>query len=108
MKTGDIIIVAYPFTGMQEEKARPAVIVTQSKESFDDVIVCMITSVVTDNLKEFQIFVKSTELNNLKADSIIRVSRVSTIEKKKILATIGTLNSTELELFKKSFKTLID
>lgn len=108
MQTGDIVIVSFPFTDLINYKARPAVIVTSTKDKYEDAIVCLITSKVVEPIGALQILLQPDSANNLKVPSVIKVSRIATVEQDKILATIGKLNNSQLTEFKSLFKSLVD
>ena len=108
MQTGDIVIISFPYTNLINYKARPAAVVTQTKDNYNDVIVCLITSKVFEPINELQILLQPDLNNNLKVPSLIKISRIATVELDKILATIGKLNLNQLKEFKILFKSLID
>lgn len=45
MKRGTIILTPFPFTDLQENRVRPAIIISNDKREGDDVIVAFISSV---------------------------------------------------------------
>ena len=107
MKTGDIIIVSFPFTDQINFKARPAVLVTQTTD-YDDIIVCLISSVVPQKIKPLYLFLDPEKSNGLRKKSVLKIDRIATIEKAKVVAVIGKLNKEELSYFKEKFKSLVD
>ena len=108
MQTGDIVIVNFPYSNLIEEKARPAVVVTVSEDSYRDVILCMISSVIPRSILNHQILLTPSKKNNLRAISILKVGRIVTIENNKVIALIGKLDKEELKKFKISFKSLVE
>lgn len=108
MKTGNIVIALFPHTDLVSFKARPAVVVAQTDDNYKDIIVCMITSVVPRSLSSQQLLIYPTPNNQLKTTSVIKVARIVTVEKEKIAATIGQLDTEDLLLFKEKFKSLVD
>ncbi len=108
MKIGDVVIVSFPYTDLVSFKARPAVVVNTIGDNYNDVIICLITSVVPPILNKFSLIVHPSVLNNLKTTSLIKVSRIVTVEQEKIKAVIGKLNENELKDFKSIFKSLVD
>lgn len=108
MKTGTVVIVSFPYSDLVSAKARPAVVVGETDDHYRDVIVCMITSVVPEQLNAQQVLVKPSSSNNLKTISVIKVSRIVTVEREKIAAVIGKLDAHDLLLFKNTFKSLVD
>ena len=108
MTTGDIVIVSFPFTDLTSFKARPAVVVNVVADNYNDVIVCLISFVVPSQLTTHSILIGPDTVNNLKAKSLIKVSRLATVEHNKVKAVIGKLNMQQLEEFKSKFKSLVD
>ena len=108
MKTGEIIIVSFPFTNLHEEKARPAVIVSTTNDAYQDVVVCMISSIVPTLLNNQQVLLIPSAINNLRSESVIKIARICTLQKSKVIASIGKLDAVEMKQFVQSFKSLID
>ena len=108
MQTGDIVIVSFPFTDLVSFKARPAVVIAQTKDNYNDVIIALISSVIPATLLPYQIVLQPDNINNLRAPSVIKVSRLTTVEDNKIVAVVGKLSPAQLTNFKTAFKSLID
>ncbi len=107
MVTGDIVVVSFPFTDLGSFKVRPAVVVRVIETNYNDVIVCLISSVVSSLLSPLQILLKADKVNNLKTTSIIKVARIATVEYGKVKAVIGELSREQLIEFRKEFKSLV-
>lgn len=107
MKTGSIVLIPFPFSDLKRRKLRPAVVVTTTKDEFEDIILCAISSVVPEKTNSFQLVVNSNERNGLRAKSIIRVDRKMTIQRKYIVMELGKLDKDILDKFKKTFKKLV-
>jgi len=108
MKTGDIVIVSFPFTDLTSSKARPAVVVNVIEPNYNDVIVCLISSVIPPSLTSHQIKLNPDNINNLKAHSVVNVARITTLAQNKIIAVIGKLNRQQLDEFKNKSKSLVE
>ena len=103
MKKGDIVLIPFPFTDLTGNKTRPAIILIESEE---DVTVCFITSQL--NYKnEFDIAIQPSPLNGLKKPSIIRLSKLATIDKELVIGCLGNLNDHYLELVNKTLIQLL-
>ena len=50
MKTGDIVLIPFPFAELTNRKVRPAVVVCETKDVFKDLVLCAISSVVQPSL----------------------------------------------------------
>jgi len=108
MLTGDIILIPFPFAESHNVKVRPAVIIGFTHDKYKDIILSAISSIVPFQLKDTEIIIKAGAINNLRADSILKVDRIVTLKKENIIAEIGKLNKLELTQFKEIFKSLID
>lgn len=94
MRKGDIILVSFPFTDFSGNKVRPALVLS---ESVLDIIIAFITT--QSHWKETaDIELMPTVNNRLKKKSIIRLSKLATIEKKMALALLGELDNKELKV----------
>ena len=107
MKTGNIILVPFPFSGLTNIKVRPAVVISTTKDKYEDVIVSAISSVIPDSISANEIIIESNSINNLRVKSVLKVDRIVTIKKESVIAMIGSLSENELNLFKSVFKDLV-
>lgn len=107
MKTGNIILVPFPFSELTNIKVRPAVVISTTKDKYEDVIVSAISSVIPDSLSANEIIIESNSINNLRVKSVLKVDRIVTIKKESVIAMIGNLSENELNLFKSVFKDLV-
>ena len=108
MKTGDIILVPFPFAELTNRKVRPGVVVCETKDKYRDVVISAISSVVPKEFNENEILIEADSINNLRTTSIIKIDRIVTIKKVDILATIGKLKERNLNEFTIKFKNLVD
>ncbi len=65
MKTGNIILVPFPFSEITNIKVRPAVVISTTKDKYEDVIVSAISSVIPDSISANEIIIESNSINNL-------------------------------------------
>jgi mRNA interferase MazF len=75
---GDIVLVSFPFTNLTGEKFRPAVVLF---ETTYDITSCFITTQI-DLVEATDILIRANSINGLKYDSIIRTSKIATIDKR--------------------------
>ena len=107
MKTGDIVIVHYPFSDLAQTKLRPAVVVTITSDKHQDAVLCLISSVVPHKLNNREMLLHPNVVNNLKVLSVIKVYRVATVQQIKIVSVIGKLSANELKVFIYAFQSLV-
>jgi mRNA interferase MazF len=108
MKTGTIILVPFPFSELTEVKVRPAVVIAVTKDKFKDLVVCAISSVISERLTANEMLLESNSTNNLRVDSVVKVDRIVTIKRESKIADLGKLSAEELKLFKKKFCNLVE
>jgi mRNA interferase MazF len=93
MKKGDIVLLSFPFTDLKGKKIRPALVLFVSDL---DVIVAFITTQFKWQ-NTFDILLEPNDLNGLKKTSLVRVSKITTIDKDLILGKLGELGSFEMQ-----------
>ena len=107
MITGDIILIEFPFTDLSDSKVRPAVVVSITPDAYEDIIVCMISSVIPTRLNNFQLLIPPTQVNGLRSVSVIHVYKIATVANTKMITSIGKLSEQELQLFVAAFQSLV-
>ena len=108
MNTGDIVLIPFPFSELTEVKLRPAVVITETKDKYKDLILSSISSQVPSTLSSAEILIRPDSLNGLRAVSIIKVDRIFTLKAEKVVALIGKLLPQYLSDFKNAFHNLVD
>ena len=92
MRKGDIVLIRFPFTDLSGSKNRPALVLV-SKQS--DVVVAFITSNIIYS-EHWDIVLEPNLENGLKQISIIKTSKIATLDKTLILGKIGQIDSSDL------------
>jgi mRNA interferase MazF len=108
MKTGDIILIPFPFAVLTNKKVRPAVVVCETKDVYKDLVLCAISSVVPSKLSENEILLVRDNRNELRKNSVLKIDRIVTAKAQDVIARIGELSESDSEKFKQKFKRLID
>lgn len=108
MKTGDIVLLPFPFAELTNTKVRPTVVVCETRDKYKDLVVCAVSSVVPTNLSVNEILLQTGKSNNLRAVSIIKVDRIFTAKQQDVIVKLGELNKTDLSVFKEKFKSLVE
>jgi len=103
MTKGEIVLIPFPFTDLTGNKNRPAVILSVSE---DDVLVSFITTQIKWKT-EYDISVKPTILNGLKKPSLIRLSKLATIDKELVIGRLGVLDDQYIALLNKNLIRLL-
>ena len=108
MKTGDIVLIPFPFAELTNKKVRPAAVVCETKDAYKDLVLCAISSVVPTKLTENEMLLSVDKEKGLRKDSVLKVDRIVTAKEQDVIAKIGRLNPSDLKEFKEKFKNLID
>jgi mRNA interferase MazF len=103
MKKGTIILIPFPFTDLKGSKIRPAVVLCKSEL---DVTICFITSELRWKT-EHDVFIFPTFKNGLKTSSLVRTSKIATIDSDLALGELGELSNDEITDLNKSLKELL-
>ncbi|HMO40420.1 MAG TPA: type II toxin-antitoxin system PemK/MazF family toxin [Saprospiraceae bacterium] len=108
MNTGDIVLIPFPFAEGTNKKVRPAVVICHTKDKYQDLVICAISSVVPGTLSENEILLQPNSQNGLRAISVLKVDRIVTAKRQDIIAQLGFLDEKNLTHFKIIFKNLVD
>jgi len=108
MKTGDIVLIPFPFSELTEVKLRPAVVIAETKDKYKDLILSAISSQIPVSTSSAEILLNPDPVNGLRAPSVIKVDRIFTLKSEKVVAAIGRLLPNILTEFIKAFKNLVD
>jgi mRNA interferase MazF len=108
MKTGDIVLIPFPFSEITNVKIRPAALVCLTKDSYKDLVLCAISSTLKLPLKDNDMMLIPDDVNQLKTSSTLKVDRIFTAKREQVVAKIGSLNYDDLTQFKDIFRALID
>ncbi len=103
MAKGDIVLITFPFTDLSGSKLRPAVILAES--SFD-ITVSFITTQTTWQ-ESTDVFLLANNTNALRKNSLIRTSKIATLDRSLAKGLLGTLSSTELLELNNKLKILL-
>jgi mRNA interferase MazF len=104
MRTGDIILIPFPFTDLSAVKTRPALILYTSHL---DITVVFITSrMIQRDLYDVEITMDSQ--NGLKVNSIIKLSKIATLDRSLAIGKLGEVNDNDLIRIKAALQQLFD
>lgn len=101
IQEGHVILFNFPQTDLVAGKMRPALIIRSIPDSYDDWLICMITTrlhheiVGIDNV----IYLTDPDFNQtgLKSTSLIRVTRLAVVSRDVLAGIIGKIHETRLE-----------
>jgi mRNA interferase MazF len=92
MKKGDLVLTPFPFTDLSDIKQRPALVLIADT---DDITLAFITSVFNAR-SAFDILLQPDATNRLKVPSLLRLSKLATIERSLIIGQLGSLSDADL------------
>ena len=95
-KQREIVLVPFPYSDLSSSKKRPALIISNNNynATFDDVIVCVITSNLFKD--EFSLSLNNSDLEYgiLPEESVVKAHKLFTIQKTKIIKKFSFVNET--------------
>jgi mRNA interferase MazF len=102
MPKGDIVLITFPFTDLSGSKLRPAVILTDTNL---DLTVCFITTQIQWQ-EPADVLLLPNLTNRLKKQSLIRTSKIATLDKILVKGLLGRLTANELTELNNKLKLL--
>ena len=103
MTKGDIVVIPFPYTDLSGNKLRPCIILTESNL---DVTVYFITTQIGWQ-ETTDVLLKPNPSNGLKKLSLIRTSKIATLDKSLAKGRLGKLLPTELSELDGKLKILL-
>ena len=86
---GDIVLVDFPFSGSEQTRRRPALVLLDSGDA--DVLVARVTSQLRQDM--FDVELADWRADGLLLPSVVRLHKLATIEKTLVTRRLGTLQS---------------
>ena len=90
MRKGTVVLVPFPFTDLSGNKVRPCVVLFSQKHG-ENCIIAFLSSAETKTIGLFGVMIKVNASNGLKKNSILRVDKIATLQKKIVLGELGEL-----------------
>lgn len=92
MKKGNLVIVPFPFTDLSSQKRRPACVLSSTEQ---DVVLAFITTKLFYE-SQYSIRLNPSKKNGLKKESLIRIDKLVTLDKKLIIGKLGEIGSVKI------------
>jgi mRNA interferase MazF len=102
MAKGDIVLITFPFTDLSGSKLRPAVVLTETRL---DLTVCFITT-QTQLQESTDVLLLPNSANGLRRQSLIRTSKIATLDKSLAKGLLGRLSQNEVIELNNKLKSL--
>ncbi len=93
MVKGDIVLVLFPFSDLAGNKLRPALVIGSSP---DEVTVLFITSQIKWP-EPTDILLNPDSINGIKKQSLLRVSKIATLDRILIKGKLGVIDNDTLQ-----------
>ena len=103
MNKGDLILIPFPFTDLTGNKNRPALVLVSSEL---DITVAFISTQLKWKEKT-DILLDPTKENGLKKESLIRLSKLATIDKDLALGKLGRISNESIILVNNNLKKIL-
>jgi len=103
MAKGDIVLIKFPFTDLSGSKLRPAVILAET--ALDFTVSFITTQLQWQEATDVQLI--PTLLNGLRLQSLIRTSKIATLDKTLAKGLLGRLTPNELAELNNKLKILL-
>jgi mRNA interferase MazF len=92
MPKGDIVLIPFPFTDLSGTKLRPALILIETSL---DITVSFITTQLQWQ-ESTDIVLQPNSGNGIKRTSLVRLSKLATIDRSLIIGSIGAIDNTQI------------
>jgi mRNA-degrading endonuclease toxin of MazEF toxin-antitoxin module len=100
MKPGDLVLIRFPQTDLQQGKLRPALVVAIAPGRHADVLLALVTSRSYQAIPNFDEVIQPSDpdfsVSRLKTRSVIRLARLATVEPSVIEAKLGSISPDRL------------
>ena len=103
MIKGEIVLIPFPFTDLSGVKNRPALVLVENE---DDITVSFITTQLKWQ-EELDVKVEPNTENGLKRTSLIRLSKLATIDKELVIGRLGNLSTADITTVDKNLVKLL-
>lgn len=109
---GQIVLFRFPKTDQSAGKLRPALILKKLPGQYDDWLICMISSQLSQEVKGLDDIIRVEDSDyrssGLKTDSLIRASRLAVVRKAILAGSAGEISSARLSRVKESIANWIE
>ena len=99
-KAGQIAITRFPTVALTQGKPRPVLLLSPVPSSYDDWLVCMISTQLQQTVYEFDEIINTGDLDfpssGLKAASVIRVARLAVTPADLLIGAVGEISPERL------------
>lgn len=104
IREGQIILFRFPQADQVSGKLRPALVIRKLPGPYNDWLICMISSQISQLIPEFDEILSEEdtdfEHSGLKESSVIRISRLAVVDRSVLLGAVGEIDTQRLTRIK--------
>lgn len=105
IQEGWVVLFKFPQTDQIQGKPRSALVIREIPSSYNDWLICMISSQLSQQVPEFDEIIRGEGTDfgqsGLKTSSVIRISRLAVVNRKVLLGSMGNIDSERLVSIRK-------
>ncbi len=106
IKAGQIVLFRFPQTDLVLGNLRPSLLVAPIPSSYDDWLVCMISSQMHQAIPNFDEIILKTDADfaqtRLKSESVLRLSRLAVVSETIFVGKLGEISQNRLKKVKEN------
>ena len=103
MRKGDVVLIPFPFTDLTGSKLRPAIVLVATGL---DVTVCFVTTQLKWQ-EDTDVVLAVSAAAGIKQPSLIRTSKIATLDTSLVVGRLGRLAATELAELDSQLKVVL-
>jgi mRNA interferase MazF len=101
LEPGDVVLFKFPEADQSQGKLRPGLVLSETPDTYDDYLICMISSQTFQAIDGFDVIIKPGDSDfsrsGLRTESVIRISRIAVVNKEILKGKIGSISFETLE-----------
>jgi mRNA interferase MazF len=111
-KAGQIVLFEFPQTDFTSTKLRPVLLIAQLPSDYDDWLICMISTKKHQYIEGLDEIIREESpdfaKSGLKAESVIRATRIAVVSGEILVGTIGEISQERLTQIRKNLAKWIN
>lgn len=104
IREGQVVLFRFPHANQEEGKLRPALVIRQLPGAYEDWLICMISSQLSQEVPSFDEIISEKDgdfaSSGLKFASVIRIGRLAVVYKTILIGAIGEVSTDRLTRIK--------
>jgi mRNA interferase MazF len=104
IREGQIVLLRFPYADHKDTKLRPALVIRQLPRAYEDWLICMISSQLSQKVSSFDEIISEEDSDftssGLKFTSVIRIGRLVVVHKTILVGAIGEISTDRLTRIK--------